>query len=98
MCGCFIVLLGAAVPRFALVLLELFTDLNDRAFESFWVGFVGFLFIPYTTLAFVLMDYWQDGINGFGWFVVALAFIGDISGYVGSMRRRQINTYYSSSH
>ena len=56
MCGCFLILVGAMFPRTALVLLELFTNWNDRAFDSFWVGFIGFLFLPYTTLTFVLMD------------------------------------------
>ena len=71
MCGCFLIFVGAMFPRTALVLLELFTDFNDKAFDSFWVGFIGFLFLPYTTLAFVLMDNLLDPINGFGWFVVA---------------------------
>lgn len=88
MCGCLVILLGSAFPRFTLVVLELFTDLNDRAFESFWVGFAGFLFLPYTALAFVLMDHWQDPIGGFGWFVVALGFVIDLSSYAGGASQR----------
>lgn len=88
MCGCLVVLLGAAFPRLAIVLLELFSDLNDRAFESFWVGFLGWLLLPYTTLAYVLLDHWQDGINGFGWFLVALAFLVDLGSYAGTAGRR----------
>ena len=70
-------------PRTALVLLELFTNWNDKAFDSFWVGFIGFLFLPYTTLAFVLMDNLLDPINGFGWFVVVLGFLADVASYGG---------------
>ena len=89
MCGCLLILLGAAFPRTAIVLLELFTDFNDRAFDSFWEGFIGWLFLPYTTFFYILMENWQDPINGFGWFVVALGFVMDIMSYVGSFRRRR---------
>ena len=90
MCGCLLILLGAAFPRTAIVLLELFTDYNDTAFDSFWEGFVGFLFLPYTTLFYIFMVNWQDPINGFGWFVVAFGFVLDIGSYVGSYRRRTV--------
>ncbi|MET0663593.1 MAG: hypothetical protein ABWZ42_10725 [Ilumatobacteraceae bacterium] len=89
MCGCFVIFIGAMFPRVALVLLELFTDFNDQAFDSFWVGFIGFLFLPYTTLAFVLMDNLIDPINGFGWFVVVLGFLADVSSYGGAAQSRR---------
>ena len=76
-------------PRTALVLLELFTNWNDKAFDSFWVGFIGFLFLPYTTLAFVLMDNLLDPINGFGWFVVVLGFLADVASYGGVAQNRR---------
>lgn len=88
MCGCLVLFVGAAFPRVALVLLELFSDYNDRAFDSFWEGLVGFLLLPYTALFFVLMDNWQDGINGFGWFIVALGFLLDLGSYFGGASRR----------
>jgi hypothetical protein len=88
MCGCLIVLIGSAFPRLTLALLEVFTRYNERAFDSFIVGLVGFLFLPYTTLAFVVMENWLDPITGFGWFVVALGFVVDLSSYVGGASRR----------
>jgi hypothetical protein len=90
MCGCLLLFVGAAFPRIGLVLLEVFSDYNDRAFSSFWEGFVGFLFLPYATLFYVLMDNWQDGINGFGWFFVVLGFLFDIGSYTDGYRRRHV--------
>jgi hypothetical protein len=87
MCGCLVVLFGAVFPRFTIVMLELFTDLNDQAFDSFWIGFAGFLFVPYATLAYILMDYWGDPINGFGWVIVVFAFLVDLGSYFGTARR-----------
>ena len=94
MCGCLVILVGAAFPRVALFLLELYSDYNANAFDSFWEGLIGFLFLPYTTLFYVLMENWQDPINAFGWFFVVLGFLLDISSYIGSARRR---TYYVSA-
>ncbi len=88
MCGCLVLLIGATFPRLAIVLLELFSGFNDRAFTSFWTGFAGFILLPYTTLFYVLMENWQDPIDGFGWFVVALGFVFDLSHYAGSARNR----------
>jgi hypothetical protein len=92
MCGCLVVLFGAVFPRFTILMLELFTDLNDQAFDSFWIGFAGFLFLPYTTLAYILMDYWGDPINGFGWVIVAFAFLVDLGSYFGTARRADAYT------
>jgi hypothetical protein len=50
-------------------------------------GFAGFLFLPHTTLAHVLMDYWGVPINGSGWDIVILAFLGDLGSYFGTARR-----------
>lgn len=90
MCGCLVIFMGAVLPRFTLVVLQLFSDLNARAFDSFWIGFAGFLFLPYTTLAFVLMDYWGDPINGFGWVIVGFAFIVDLGSYFGTTQRDRL--------
>jgi hypothetical protein len=90
MCACLLLLVGAAFPRTAIVLLELFTDFNDRAFDSFWEGLIGFLLLPYTTLAYVLFENWQEPINGFGWAFVVLGFVVDIGNYVNTYRRRSV--------
>lgn len=89
MCGCLVLLLGSVAPRFALFLLWIFSDYLTRAFESFWVGFAGFVFLPYTTLLYALMDNWQDGINGFGWAFVILGLVLDIGAYTGGYGRRR---------
>ena len=81
------ILLGAIFPRFTFILVELFTNWNDRAFDSFWIGFFGLLFLPFSTLAYTVMNALGDPINGFGWVIVAFGFLADVASWFGTQRR-----------
>src|SRR4051794_22155991 len=75
-------------PRLALFLMWIF-NLGDKlsiAFESFLIGFIGFLFLPWTTLAYAICYAPGDlvvprGVNGIGWFIVIFAFLVDLGSY-----------------
>ncbi len=96
MCGCFVLALGAFAPRLALVLMALFNDEITRAFDGSWlVPFIGWLLLPYSTLAYVLVHWYAGDVVGFSWLFVALAFAFDLGSYAGSWgRRQQVTTYY----
>lgn len=89
MCGCLTVLLGAFFPRIALILVWIFGDVVQRAFNHEWLlPLVGLILIPYTTLVYVLI-YWATGsVAGFAWFFVILAFFVDVSSYASASRVR----------
>ncbi len=95
MCGCFVLGLGAFFPRLALALMALFNDEITRAFDGSWiVPFIGWLLLPYTTLIYVLVHWWQGSVEGFMWFFVVLAFLTDLASYGGSYSRRsEIRSY-----
>lgn len=78
---CFAVLVAMISPRLAIALLWIFTNRNTIAFESGWVAILGFLFLPWTALAWILCYAPFFGVQGFGWIVVAFAFVVDISTY-----------------
>jgi hypothetical protein len=86
--GCFVVLFALISPRLALFALWLFTDLLSRAFESWFVPFLGFFLLPWTTLAYAAMWSSSDRVSGFEWFIVILAFLIDLGSYAQSGRRR----------
>lgn len=96
MCGCFVLALGAFAPRLALALMALFNDEITRAFDGSWlVAFIGWLLLPYSTLAFVLVHWYTGDVAGFNWLFVGLAFIFDLGSYAGSWgRRQQVTTVY----
>lgn len=93
MCGCFVVALGAFFPRIALGLLWLFGDTVEKAFNGDWiVPLLGLLFLPYTTLSYVLLNWWLGEVTGFTWFLVVLAFFFDMGSYASSARARSYRT------
>ena len=85
---CFIVVLAVLSPRLALFALWLFSDVLSRAFDSWAVPLIGFLLLPWTTLAYALL--WWDGhrVYGFDWFIVGLAFCIDLASWFGGGRHR----------
>jgi len=88
--GCCAVVLAAWIsPRFVLFLMWLFGDRLDIAFDSFWTGFAGFLFLPWTTFAYALAYAPRAEVSGIGWLVVGAALLFDLSTWFGGDRERR---------
>jgi hypothetical protein len=86
--GCLVVLLALLSPRLALFVIFLFSDLLSRAFDSWFVPFLGFFLLPWTTLAYAVMWSSSNRVYGFEWFIVILAFLLDLASYARSGRLR----------
>jgi hypothetical protein len=88
-CGCLILLLGSFAPRLALAIIWLINDEITEAFDgSILIPLVGFFLLPYTTLTWVLFNWFTGDVEGFDLFVVAFAFVVDIGSYIGGWSRR----------
>ncbi len=77
--GCLLALLAAISPRLVIFLLWIFTDRLTVAFRSGWEGVLGFIFLPYTTLFYALVYAPGKGVDAFGWVIVALGVLLDLS-------------------
>ena len=75
---CLVALLALISPRLALFAIWLFSDLLSRAFDGWLVPLLGFFLLPWTTLAYAVMWSTSNGVVGFEWFLVVLAFLIDI--------------------
>jgi hypothetical protein len=92
--GCIFVLIAALSPRLALLLMWIFTPWVDRAFGPIIWPILGLLFLPLTTLLYVIL--WNTngrGVNGWEWLLVVLAILGDLASYAGGASGRRRAAY-----
>ncbi|HSZ36395.1 MAG TPA: hypothetical protein VK773_04830 [Acidimicrobiales bacterium] len=84
--GCLFALISAFSARLALFLVWIFTDRLSIAFRSGWEGILGFIFLPYATLFYALVYQPHKGVDGFGWVIVALGIVLDLSSHMFGSR------------
>lgn len=83
-------------PRLGIVFWWLFNPSRwNLVFDSLILPVLGFLFLPWTTLMYVLVG--ANGVAGFDWFLLILALLGDLGAYGGGGygNRRRIRRYRS---
>jgi len=86
---CVLALLAFVGPRLVILLLSVFTNYMSRAFDTFSWPFLGFIFLPWTTIAFAIAQNEFGGLSGLGLLIVALGFLGDIGVLGGGARGRR---------
>ncbi|HUG06925.1 MAG TPA: hypothetical protein VMQ78_10300 [Candidatus Limnocylindria bacterium] len=86
---CVLVLLAFFTPRIVLFLLWLFTSYLSRAFESWPLPMLGFLFLPATTLTYAIAQNEFGGLNGIGLIVLLIGFAVDVGLLGGGARQRR---------
>lgn len=81
---CFFAALVAIGPRAAILVWWIIDTARwEAAFSSFFWAFLGFFFLPWTTLSWVVV--WSpSGLSGFDWFILALGLFLDIASYAAS--------------
>lgn len=85
---CLVVLLGWFVPRITLVGLWLLDW--TRPIQPWWMLPLGWLVVPYTTLAYVCIHHYAGDVNTIGHLIILLiALVMDLGTYGGSRRKRR---------
>lgn len=88
--GCLIALIALISPRFALVLVWLFSDRVEIAFDDGFIApFIGLVFLPWTTLMYTFAYAPIRGVSGIGWVFIVLALMVDLASYGGGARSRR---------
>jgi len=87
---CVLILIALVGPRLTLFVLWLLTDYLSRAFDSFVLPFLGFLFLPWTTLAYAIAQNELGGVNGLGLVVVLIGLAIDVGLLGGGARQRRM--------
>ncbi len=76
-------------PRLVIFLTWLFTGYFGRAYASNLWPFLGFLFLPYTTLCYAIAANSLGGLNGLGMAVFILGILLDFGVLGGGASRRR---------
>jgi hypothetical protein len=90
---CFVLALGFLGPRFALFVVWLSSGRIDAAFGSWLWPVLGFLFLPWTTLMYVLAWGPLQGVSGAGWILVALGVAADLATYSARESKKRYAAY-----
>ena len=88
--GCLLAVIAGMFPRIALVIFWIARpDRMDAVFTSLVWPVLGIIFLPFTTLIYVLL--WQPGVGvtGSDWFWIALAVVLDVAHWGASARQRR---------
>ncbi len=90
--SCLLILIGLFIPRITLFFLWLLSTYVSRAFETTMYPLLGFIFLPYTTLAYTIAMNEGGGLKGI-WLVLFVLGIlldfGVIGGGASHSRRRK---------
>jgi len=96
--GCLFILIAAISPRLGVIFLWAFTNYVNVAFTNWIWPLLGLIFLPWTTLLYVLVAAPVGGISFWGWLMVLLGLIMDISSHAQSYANRdQATALYSRS-
>lgn len=87
-CGCIAALVGASAPRIGFVILWLFTDYVERAYDGLLIPLLGVLFLPYTALVYAFVG--ADGtLSTLNIVFLVIAVVVDLGTYGGGDRARR---------
>jgi len=89
---CLVLVAGIIGPRVALAVWWIFGDKVDVAFDSWVWPLLGLLFLPWTTLAYVIVWSPIGGVEGGEWIIVALGFLADVLTYTSRAAAKRYQT------
>jgi hypothetical protein len=79
MCCALLIATGLG-PRLALVLVWIFGERVEHAFDGWILPLLGLIFLPWTTLMYILV-WGPGGLEAWEWLVVALGVFLDVATY-----------------
>jgi hypothetical protein len=96
--GCLLAFLIAAAPRLVLIFAAIFGTRWDLVWRGNWVlPILGIIFLPYTTVMYMLVWNPVGGIVGFDWVWLGLGFLLDLMKWASIYQSRQGIPGYSST-
>ena len=87
--GCLLAFSIAIAPRLVLILAWIFSDRWQIVWQGEWlIPLLGIIFLPFTTVMYMLTWTFTGGIEGWDWMWILLGFILDLSKWAGIWNNR----------
>ena len=87
--GCLFALGAAFFPRIALLIIWIARPVYvDAVFDTWIWPLLGLIFLPFTTLIWVLLDQPPVGVHGWDWLWIVIAVFLDLGHYVSVAAQR----------
>jgi hypothetical protein len=88
--GCVFALLAATFPRLGVLIIWIFTNWVQLAFKGNWfLPLLGLIFLPFTTLMFVLVAAPLGHVGLGGWLLIGMGVLFDLSHWAQIVANRQ---------
>jgi hypothetical protein len=87
--GCLFVLMAAFAPRLLVIFAWIARPTYfDAVFETWIFPLLGLIFLPFTTLMWLLSGAPPEGVEGLDWLWIVLALVLDLSHYGNTWEQR----------
>jgi hypothetical protein len=97
-CGCLLALGIGLAPRIFLILAWIFSQRWNVVWQGDWlIPLLGIIFLPYTTVMYMLAWQAPNGVTGWEWMWVVLGVLLDIMKWSSLIKYRRENEYYPAS-
>jgi hypothetical protein len=88
--GCLLALMSAFAPRLVFLIVWIARPAYvDAVFDTFIFPLLGVIFLPFTTLIWVLLDAPPVGVAGADWLWIVLAVLLDLTHYGSAYTQRR---------
>jgi uncharacterized oligopeptide transporter (OPT) family protein len=87
--GCIVLIIFLAFPRIALILLFLFSNYLQRAYQGLLIPLIGFIFLPLTTLVYAWIVNSHLPLSGLNLIFLVIAVLVDLGSLGGGASRRR---------
>jgi hypothetical protein len=92
--GCLLAIFAGMFPRFAVIIFWIARpNQMDAIFTSFVWPVLGIIFLPFTTLIYILLWDVTRGVTGWDWFWVGLAVLIDVSHWGATASQRNQRSF-----
>jgi hypothetical protein len=87
--GCLLALMSAFAPRLVFVIVWIARPTYvDAVFDTWILPLLGLIFLPFTTLMWVLLDAPPTGVHGLDWLWIVIAVVLDLGHYGSAYAQR----------